>query len=71
MYAAVEGNDEAVSPQELALLYVVFAMGALYSLELPPNDPVATEYHALSKACLVKGNFLVNTAMSGVQTLVS
>lgn len=46
-------------------------MGALYSLELPPNDPIATEYHALSKACLVKGNFLVNNTISGVQTLVS
>lgn len=49
---------------------MVFAMGALYSLELPPNDPVASEYLALSKACLVKGNFLVNTTLSGVQTLV-
>jgi hypothetical protein len=62
---------DVVSPQELALLYMIFAMGALYSLELPPNDPVATEYFMLSKACLVKGNFMVNTAISGVQTLVS
>ncbi|BEJ05387.1 hypothetical protein CcaverHIS641_0212040 [Cutaneotrichosporon cavernicola] len=69
VYASLESNIEAASPQELALLYIVFAMGALYSLELPPNDPVATEYHGLSKASLVKGNFLVNTAMSGVQTL--
>ncbi|GMK58988.1 hypothetical protein CspeluHIS016_0700030 [Cutaneotrichosporon spelunceum] len=69
VYTSMEGNTGAVSPQELALLYIVFAMGALYSLELPPNDPVAAEYHGLSKASLVKGNFLVNTAMSGVQTL--
>jgi hypothetical protein len=41
---------DVVSPQELALLYMIFAMGALYSLELPPNDPVATEYFMLSKA---------------------
>lgn len=72
VYAAVdEPSTEGINPQELALLYIVFAMGALYSLELPPNDPVALEYHALSKACLAKGNFLVNNAMSGVQTLVS
>lgn len=71
VYATLDGsNTEAVNPQELALLYIVFAMGALYSLELPPNDPVAMEYHTLSKACLVKGNFLVNNAISGVQTLV-
>ncbi|KLT41091.1 hypothetical protein CC85DRAFT_303533 [Cutaneotrichosporon oleaginosum] len=69
VYAAVESNNHAVNPQQLALLFIVFAMGALYSLELPPNDPAAAEYHALSKACLVKGNFLVNTAISGVQTL--
>ncbi|WVQ84767.1 hypothetical protein IAT38_006924 [Cryptococcus sp. DSM 104549] len=64
----VSGKD--VPPQELALLYSVFAMGAYYNLELPPDDPSIEEYLSMAKMCLAKGDFLSNNTMSGLQTLI-
>ncbi|WVR05530.1 hypothetical protein IAU60_002548 [Kwoniella sp. DSM 27419] len=58
-----------VIPSELALLFIVFAMGALHNLELPPNDPSAEDFCSLAKSCLVKGDFMANTTVAGVQTL--
>jgi hypothetical protein len=72
VYANLHMSSQSdIRPHDLALMFIVFAMGALYSLELPPNDPIATEYLLLSKASLVKSNFLVNNTIHCVQTLVS
>lgn len=60
-----------VGAQELALLYILLAMGALHNLELPPNDPIAEEYSTLSKICLAKGEFMVHCTTTGVMALVS
>lgn len=64
-------KSNKIRSHELALLFMVFAMGALFRLELPPHDPIATEYLMLSKAALVKSNFMVNSTIHCVQTLVS
>ncbi|KAK6909911.1 hypothetical protein L486_00437 [Kwoniella mangroviensis CBS 10435] len=73
MYLAVvntgRGQQPKVAPQELGLVYIVFAMGALHSLELRPNDPLAENYCNLAKICLAKADFLVNTTLAGVQAL--
>ncbi|WWC87416.1 uncharacterized protein L201_002305 [Kwoniella dendrophila CBS 6074] len=61
---------KSVHPQQLALLFAILAMGTLQNLELPPNDPSADEYLALSKGCLTKGDFLNNNTIAGVQTLI-
>lgn len=58
-----------VGHQRLALLFIVFALGALHSLELPPNDPSAEEYFSLAKTCLAKGDFMRNNTLAGVQAL--
>ncbi|WWC65511.1 uncharacterized protein I303_108129 [Kwoniella dejecticola CBS 10117] len=69
-YEAAMGNQpQAVVVQELALIYIILAMGALHSLELRANDPLAEHYCNLAKACLAKGDFLVNTTLAGVQSL--
>ena len=57
--------------QQLALLFIVLAMGALHNLELPPDDPTAGEYLALSRDALEAGDFIINNTIAGVQTLVS
>lgn len=54
---------------ELALVFVVLAMGALHHLELQPDDPMAEEFLAAARACLTKGNFLVYNTVPCVQTL--
>lgn len=72
VYKAADSKNEhphRVDLQELALVYIVLAFGALHSLELPPNDPSAEEYLILSKSALAKADFLVNNTLAGVQTL--
>ncbi|WVQ97545.1 hypothetical protein IAU59_004659 [Kwoniella sp. CBS 9459] len=59
-----------VHPQQLALLFVILAMGTLQNLELPLHDPSANEYLAYAKGCLTKGDFMNNNTIAGVQTLI-
>lgn len=63
--------NRKVGAQELALLYIILAMGALHNLELPPNDPIAEEYSTLSKICLAKGEFMIHCTTVGIMALVS
>ncbi|WWC60056.1 uncharacterized protein I303_102619 [Kwoniella dejecticola CBS 10117] len=64
-----ETQQYDVSAQQLALLFVVFAVGSYYNLELSPDDPSVEDYLGVSKACLAKGDFLANNTTAGVQTL--
>ncbi|UOH84813.1 hypothetical protein LQV05_001627 [Cryptococcus neoformans] len=61
--------NRKVVAQELALLYIILATGALHNLELPPNDPIAEEYLTLSKICLAKGEFMVHCTTIGIMAL--
>lgn len=56
--------------QELALVFITLAMGALHNLELPPNDPLAEEFFSLAKSALAKGQFMIHNTLPAVQTLV-
>ena len=63
--------SKSIHPQQLALVYMILAMGSLYNLELPQHDPQAEEFLSLSKACLSRGDFLNHNTIAGVQTIVS
>lgn len=65
------GQSLKVHPQELALLFIVFAMGARYSLESTLDEAPGAEYLPLAKACLAKGDFMAHNTLPGVQALVS
>ena len=72
VYKALDNSNNMphrVDLQELALVYILLAFGALHNLELPPNDPSAEEYLALSKSALAKGDFLTKNTLAGLQTL--
>lgn len=72
MYKAareIQGSAVRVDVQELALLFIIMAFGALHNLELPPNDPVAEEYALLSKSALAKTDFMTNSSLTTIQTL--
>lgn len=58
-----------VDLQSLALAFMVLAMGTLHNLELSPNDPMADDYVAMAKTCLVKDSFMTKNTIAGVQTL--
>ncbi|KAL1404878.1 hypothetical protein Q8F55_008489 [Vanrija albida] len=58
-----------VPADQLALLYIVFAMGTYFNLELPPDDPGVDDYLKLSQCCLAKADFITKHTLAGVQTL--
>ncbi|KIR32977.1 hypothetical protein I352_04916 [Cryptococcus deuterogattii MMRL2647] len=64
------GQSLKVHPQELALLFIVFAMGARYSMEFTLDEAPGAEYLPLAKACLAKGDFMAHNTLAGVQALV-
>lgn len=73
-YAAKYSKGEVeskIDSHQLALLYIVLAMGARHSLELPQDDPSADDYMTLAKRSLAKSDFLTHCTIAAVQTLVS
>jgi hypothetical protein len=57
--------------QQLALIFIVIALGSALNMEMPANDPTAKEYCAMAQQCLVSGHFLINNTLLAVQALVS
>jgi hypothetical protein len=57
--------------QELALLFIILAMGTLFNLELLPNDPASDRYLRLAEISLGLGEFLKRNTLAGLQTVVS
>lgn len=60
-----------VNPQEIALVFIIMAQGTMYNIEMPSHDPSAEYWLRLSERALIKGNFLSNNMVAGLQTLVS
>lgn len=58
-------------PQELALLFSIFAMGARHALEWEQGEGPDDRYSLLARTCLTKGDFMTHHTIFGVQTLVS
>lgn len=73
VYALSEGrsSEAAVNPQEIALVFIILAQGTIFNIEMPSYDPSVEEWLHLSERALVKGDFLSNNMIAGVQTLVS
>jgi len=60
-----------VNPQEIALIFIVLAVGTLFNLEILPHHPSAHRYFRLSQQSLCKGDFLNRNTVAGLQTVVS
>lgn len=58
-----------VNPQEIALVYIIMAQGTMFNIEMPNYDPSAEDWLHLSERALVKGDFLSNNMVAGLQTL--
>lgn len=58
-------------PQDLALIFIIFAMGARHNLEWNLGEGPEEEYLALAKTCLARGAFMTHHTISAIQTLVS
>ena len=73
IYGLTEQNiskRSAVIHQEIALIFIVIAKGIIFNIELPMNDPTAEAMLRLSEQALVRGDFLSNNTIAGLQTLV-
>lgn len=70
MLASKTPYPVVVSPQEIALVFIIMAQGTLYNIEMPSHDASAEAWLRLSEQALVKGNFLSNNTVAGLQTLV-
>jgi len=60
-----------INAQEIALVFIIMAQGTMFNIEMPNCDSSAKEWLRLSERALVKGEFLSNNTLAGLQTLVS
>ena len=62
------------NPQDIALVFIILAQGTMYNIEMPnydsSTDSSAEEWLHLSERALVKGDFMSNNMVAGIQTLV-
>ena len=59
-----------VNPQEIALLFVLLSQGTRYNIEMAFGDESAEDWLQLAELALVKGHFMSNNMVAGIQTLV-
>ncbi|KAK8870138.1 hypothetical protein IAR55_000708 [Kwoniella newhampshirensis] len=62
-------SETHVNLQELALLFMALANGALHNLELSPDDQLSDEYVCRARQCLVQDSFMSKNTIAGVQSI--
>lgn len=68
--------DQSAAPQEplsahnLAVLFLVLALGSLLNLDAPPHSPQAMQYYQLGRASLALESILEEQSIAGIQALV-
>ncbi|VUC36500.1 unnamed protein product [Clonostachys rosea] len=63
------GTSSPINPQEIALVFIFMAQGTMFNIEMPNFDSSAEDWLHLAERALVKGDFLSNNTLAGVQTL--
>lgn len=73
VYKRAESGSSSppINPQEIALVFIIMAQGTMFNIEMPDCDSSAEDWLHLSERALVKGHFLSNNTVAGLQTLVS
>lgn len=71
VYAVINETSRRVNAQELALVFIVLAQGNVFNIEIASDPTIPEELLHLSELALMKGDFLSNNTVAGVQTLVS
>ncbi|KAI8666838.1 Fungal-trans domain-containing protein [Fusarium keratoplasticum] len=62
-------SSPPINAQEIALVFIIMAQGTMFNIEMPNCDSSAEEWLHLSERSLVKGEFLSNNTVAGLQTL--
>ncbi|KAJ7035697.1 fungal-specific transcription factor domain-containing protein [Mycena alexandri] len=70
IYDPNSASYESVSSHNLAVLYMVLALGTLVDLDMPAHSPEATEYYQLGRAALAIDSVLEEPSIAGIQALL-
>lgn len=71
MYDQSAAPAEPLSAHNLAVLFMVVALGSLLDLDAPPHSPQSMQYYQLGRACLTLESVLEEQSIPGIQALVS
>ncbi|KAI0080188.1 hypothetical protein K474DRAFT_1590474 [Panus rudis PR-1116 ss-1] len=63
-------SPDPIDSHRLAVLYLVFALGTLLDLDLPPLSTEASEYYQLGRAALSLESILESQSIPAIQALV-
>lgn len=63
-------SESGIRPDELALIFAYFALGALVDLDLTPFNYEAEAYACLARSALTSMNIMQNTTIITIETLV-
>lgn len=63
-------HQEPIHAHRLALIFAIFALGALFDLEKPLRSSEAEHYATLAQECLSSSHFLSEPTLAAVQTLI-
>ncbi|WWC65494.1 uncharacterized protein I303_108112 [Kwoniella dejecticola CBS 10117] len=67
--AMAQGRRTKVDYQDLGMLFMVFAMGAIHNVDMPADDPMGDDFVACARDSLAKGNFMIDSSLSGLRAL--
>ena len=70
VYALTKKTSPRVNSQELALVFIILAQGNVFNIEIASDPTITEELLRLSELALMKGDFLSNNTVAGIQTLV-
>ena len=65
----LDDSEDYNGPHDLALLFMVFAIGALVDLRQDPNNPEADHYHQIARAAICLQPVLEKPSLVTIQTL--
>lgn len=71
VYGQGSTDADILSPHNLALLFMILAMGSLMDLEQPAHSPQAMQYFHLGRAALAIKPIFEDQSIQAIQTLVS
>lgn len=71
IYEPDRATPDAMTSHRLAILFMVFALGALLDLDRSPNSPESMHYYHLSRAALSQESVLEEPSVAAAQALVS
>lgn len=62
---------DSIDPHNVAILYMILAIGTLVNLDYPAHPPEATQYYQLGRAALSLSSVFEEQSITAIQALVS